>query len=72
MTQKFTDHNHGKQITTSEFNTLATDVFNARLAKAYLITKTDFDAKLSSPNRQITAKSKNLLFENKLKKAKKN
>ena len=31
-----------------EFNTLAADVFNARLAQANLITKTDFDAKLSN------------------------
>ena len=48
--KKLTDHNHGKFITTPEFNTLAADVFNARLAKANLITKTDFDAKLSSLN----------------------
>ena len=39
------------------------------LAQANLITKTDFDAKLSSLNRKITAnKSKNLLVENELKK----
>ena len=30
-------------------------MFNARLAQANLITKTDFDAKLSSRNRNITA-----------------
>ena len=36
-----------------------------------MITKTDFDAKLSSLNRKITAnKSKNLLVENELKKLK--
>ena len=41
------------------------------LAQANLITKTDFDAKLSSLNRKITAnKSKNLLVENELKKLK--
>ena len=39
-------------ITTPEFNTLAADVFNARLAEAILVTKTDFDAKLSSLNRK--------------------
>ena len=44
--KKLTDRNHDKYITTPEFNTLAVDVFNARLAKANLITKTDFDAKL--------------------------
>ena len=42
--KKLTDHNHDKYITTPEFNTLAADVFNARLAQANLITKTDFDA----------------------------
>ena len=43
------------------FNTLAA-VFNARLAQANLITKTDFDAKLSSLNREITSnQSKHLL-----------
>ena len=58
-------------ITTPEFNTLAADVFNARLAQADLITKTDFNAKLSSLNRKITSnKSKHLLVENELKKLK--
>ena len=67
--KKLTDHNHDKYITTPEFNTLAADVFNARLAQANLITKTDFDAKLSSLNRKITAsKTKNLLVENEFKK----
>ena len=51
------------------FNTLAAD--DARLAQANLITKTDFDAKLSSLNRKITTnKVKHLLVENKLKKLK--
>ena len=48
------NHNHDKYIDTSEFNKLASDVFNVRLAQANLITKTDFDAKLSSLNRKIT------------------
>ena len=30
--KKLTDHIHDKYITTPEFNTLATNVFNARLA----------------------------------------
>ena len=52
-----------------EFNKLAADVFNARIAQANLITKTDFDAKLSSHNRKITTnKSKHLLVENELNK----
>ena len=33
------DHDHGKYITTPEFNTLAASVFNARLAKAKLIKR---------------------------------
>ena len=37
--KKLTDHNHEKYITTPEFNTLAVDVFNARLAQINLITK---------------------------------
>ena len=68
---KLTDHNHDKYITTPEFNTLAEDVFNARLSQADLITKTDFDAKLSSINRKfITKKSKTFLVENELSKLK--
>ena len=43
---KLNNHNHNKNITTREFNTLAAGVFNARLARANLVTKTDFDAKL--------------------------
>ena len=43
-----TDHSHDKYITTLEFNTLAADLFNARLLQAILITKTYFDAKMSS------------------------
>ena len=56
LEKKLTDHDHdrGKYITTPEFNTLAASVFNARLAQANLITKTDFDAKLSSLNGKIT------------------
>ena len=37
---KLNNHNHDKYITTPEFNTLAADVLNARLAQANLITKT--------------------------------
>ena len=54
LKKKLTDHNYDKYITTLEFNTLAKDIFNARLAQANLITKTDFDAKLSRINRKIT------------------
>ena len=42
---KLNNHNHDKYITTPQFNTLAADVFNARLSWANLVPKTDFDAK---------------------------
>ena len=42
---------------TPEFNTMTANIFNARLAPANLITKTDFDAKLSTLNRNLTVKS---------------
>ena len=68
---KLNDHNHDKYIATSEFNKLAGDVFNARLAQANLITKTDFDTKLFSLNRKITQnKIKHLLVESELNKSK--
>ena len=68
---KLNNYNCYKYIDTSEFNTLAANVFNARIAQANLITKTDFDAKLSSLNRKITQnKSKHLLVENELNKLK--
>ena len=41
LQKKLTDHNNDKYITTPEFNTLPASVFNARLAQANLITKTD-------------------------------
>ena len=68
---KLNNHNHDNYIDTSKLNTLATNVFNARLAQANLITKTDFNTKLSSLNRKITQnKSKYLLVENELNKLK--
>ena len=60
---KLNNHNHDKYIDTSEFNKLAADVFNARLAQANLITKTDFDAKLLSFNRKITQKQNTCLLK---------
>ena len=68
---KLTDHNHDKCIDTQEFNRLAADVFNARIAQANLTSKTDFDAKLSILNRKITQnKTKHLLVGNELNKLK--
>ena len=68
---KLNNHNHHKYITTPEFNTLAANIFNARLAQVNLITKTDFDNKLSSHNRKIMEnKTENLLDKNELNKLK--
>ena len=53
--KKLTDHNHDKYITTTEFNKLATDAFNARIAQANLVKKTDFDNQLSDLNRKIVS-----------------
>ena len=65
--KKIANHNHGKYITTQEFNKLATENVNARLAQTNLIT-TDFDAKLQFLSKRITSnKTKHLLVENELK-----
>ena len=65
------NHNHDKFIDTPEFNKLAVDVFNARLAQANLVTKTDFYDKLSNFNRKITKKNPDhLLVQNELNKLK--
>ena len=64
---KLNSHNHDKYVATPEFNTLAADDFNAILAQANLIKKTDFDAKLSRRNKKITAnKTKPFLNDNDL------
>ena len=68
---KLNNHNHDRYTDTQEFNKLAGDVFNARLAEANLVTKRDFEAKLSSLNRKVTHnKTKHLLVENELNKLK--
>ena len=69
--KKLNNHNYDEYIATPEFNTLAADVFNTRLAQASLMRKTDFDAKFSNLKRKITANiTKNLLIENELNKLK--
>ena len=40
--------NHDKYITTPEFNKLTEESFAARLKQANLVSKTDFDKKLTS------------------------
>ena len=67
--KKVIDNNHDKYITTPEFNTLATGLFDGRLPQANLVTKTYFDTKLNFLNQKITStKTKHLLVENKFKK----
>ena len=46
--KKIIDHDHDKYITTSELNSLAANVFNAKLAQANLVTKTNFDTKIEN------------------------
>ena len=68
---KLNYHNHDKYIDTSEFKKLAVDAFNAGIVQANLVTKIDFDAKLSGLNKKITQnKTKHLLVENELNKLK--
>ena len=71
LQNKFNDHNHDKYITTPEFNALAADVFNARLAQANLVAKTDFGNTISSLGRKIAKnKTKTKSIENEFKKLK--
>ena len=68
---KLNNHNHDKCITTPKLNTLAADVFNARLSRANLVTKTDFDNTVSSLNRKtVKNKAKHESVESELKKLK--
>ena len=50
--KQITDHSNDKHITTLEFDKLTAENFAARLAQVNLITKTDFNAKLSSLNKK--------------------
>ena len=69
--KKITDHNHDRYITTPEFNRLTTEDFKARLSKANLITKTDFDIELKKNSDRVTSnKTKHFMVENELKKLK--
>ena len=62
---------YGKYITTPEFNTLAADVFNARLSLANLVPKTNFDNTVSSLDSKIDKNiTKNESTENELKQLK--
>ena len=52
---EFNSHNHDKYISTPEFHASVTDVFNARLKRANLVTKTNFDNTVSCLNSKIAA-----------------
>ena len=68
---RLNNHDYDKYITTPELNTLAADVFNARLSQANLVKKTIFDNTLSSLDSKIAAnETKNDSIENELKKLK--
>ena len=70
--KKLTDHNYDKYVTTPEFHTLPADVFNARLARANLVTKTNIDNSVSVLHNEIEKnKTKTESIENELKKLKK-
>ena len=70
--KKIIGHDHGKYITTPEFNTLEARVFNARLGQADLVTKTDFDVRLQNLNKKINSnKTLHLLVETEFKKIEK-
>ena len=62
--KKIIDHSHDNYISTPEFNTLAEDVFNARLAaKTDLIRKPESDFKLKGISDRVTKnKSKHLML----------
>ena len=70
IVNKANDHNHDKYIITSELNTMAADVFKARLsAQTNLIRKSDFDFRLKKNSDRVTKnKTKHLLVEIELKK----
>ena len=58
---------HRKYITTQEFNKLTEENISARLRKANLVRKTDFDNKLISFHKRITSnKTKYLEVQKKL------
>ena len=68
---KLNNHNHDKYISTPEFNTFAADTFNARLARAHLVAKANFDNTVLSLNNKIAVnKTKNESIDNELKKLK--
>ena len=69
---KLNNHSHDKYITTPEFNTLAKDIFNARLAQTNLVAETIFENTVSSRDSKIEAiRTVNTSLENLFKKLRK-
>ena len=60
---KLNKHNHDKYITTPEFNTLAADVFNSRLALANLVTQRNFGISISLIIKLLKIKQKMSLLK---------
>ena len=53
--EKLTDHNHVKYVTISEVKKLSVEFFDARLARANLVKKIDFDDKVKSQNQKVSS-----------------
>ena len=51
--KKLAHHSHEKFITTPEFNKFTADIFEAKLVRTNLVTKTNFDTKLIKKSTQI-------------------
>ena len=67
--KKVTNHNHDKYITSPGLNKLTAESFAARLEYVNLITRTDFDKRLTSFNRKINSnKTNHVLAEKEVKK----
>ena len=65
--KRITDHDHNKYITTPEFNKLTSENFAARWKQANVVTKTEFDNKITSFNKRVfTNKTTYLKVEKKL------
>ena len=60
MKKKITGYNRDKYITTPEFIKLSAEVFDARLARVNLVTKTDFEDKLETSIKKLAQTKKNI------------
>ena len=62
---KIIDHSHDEYITTPDFNKSAAENFAAGLEQVNLLTKTDFDNKLSNLNKKNYFKQNKILNSSK-------